>query len=277
MLKAFSDQFRIRAERESREDRLTGAFFGLLAGDDFGGPTSMAIALAQSLLKQESFNRNDALKQYIQWWKDDGFDSGLVSQKVFKRIASGSPHTIALNAVDKKLHGKTAGCNPLHRSLPIAMCSFITEFQIESIAIQEALITHKHKDAGVVSAAALRLIRFLIKGQDWNDALSHLENISSVFVSGLIEKAKRGDIIDSGLATDVLTSAIHFVPTSNNFDEMLERAKDFSPASNYCSVLAGSIGGARWGLKAISPYWYKASPKASQIQSISQQFASNWR
>ena len=95
MLKAFSDQFRIRAERESREDRLTGAFFGLLAGDDFGGPTSMAIALAQSLLKQESFNRNDVLNQYIQWWKDDGFDSGLSVKRYLN--ASHQDHRIRLH------------------------------------------------------------------------------------------------------------------------------------------------------------------------------------
>jgi hypothetical protein len=38
---------------------------------------------------------------------------------------------------------------------------------------------------------------------------------------------------------------------SDTFAAALDRALDFAGPSNYCPVLAGSIGGARWGRAAI--------------------------
>jgi ADP-ribosylglycohydrolase len=257
-------------------DKIKGVLLGLLAGDRIGGPTKMASLLADSLLESQCFRADDVLMRYYSWWKNEGFDTGVVCQKLFEYMDAGVQHKAALKLVDTELNGKTAGCNPVHRSLPLALCPFVTEFQLESVANQEAAITHKHRDPGIVSAAALRLVRFLVSGQEWQQAINHLENISSSFMSNLLINGRKGLIEDTGLAKDVFSAAIYFIDSSNDFDQMMERSLAFSPESNYCPVLAGGIGGARWGMDAISPYWYKTSPLENKMQALAQDISHLW-
>jgi hypothetical protein len=50
----------------------------------------------------------------------------------------------------------------------------------------------------------------------------------------------------------VLRAALHFVGTSSCFAEALNGSLAFAGPANYCPVLVGAIGGARWGASAIS-------------------------
>ena len=52
-------------------------------------------------------------------------------------------------------------------------------------------------------------------------------------------------------APDVLTAAYHLVEKANTFASSLEAALMFAGPANYCPVLVGSIGGARWGFECI--------------------------
>jgi len=56
---------------------------------------------------------------------------------------------------------------------------------------------------------------------------------------------------NGGFAPDVLRAALHFVGTSVCLAEALGRSLAFAGAANYCPVLVGAIGGARWGAAAI--------------------------
>ena len=46
-------------------------------------------------------------------------------------------------------------------------------------------------------------------------------------------------------------AAVYFVGSSSGFSEALERSVVFAGPANYCPVLVGAIGGARWGSSAI--------------------------
>ena len=54
----------------------------------------------------------------------------------------------------------------------------------------------------------------------------------------------RGD----GFAPNVLTAAMYFLMNSDNLDEAIKRSIDFAGPANYCPVLVGAIGSARWGI-----------------------------
>jgi len=42
--------------------------------------------------------------------------------------------------VDQELEGMTAGCNPLHRSAPIAMSAQLQDHEISEIAVQDSIL-----------------------------------------------------------------------------------------------------------------------------------------
>jgi ADP-ribosylglycohydrolase len=59
------------------------------------------------------------------------------------------------------------------------------------------------------------------------------------------------EISRSGFAPEVLSAAVHFVNASDSLPTALARSIDFAGQANYCPVLVGSIGGARWGRTQI--------------------------
>ena len=109
------------------EDRCRGVLIGLAAGDKIGGPIRMAVRLAESLAACNGFNPSDILDRYLIWWREGAFDTGPVGARALQLLASGMPVQEATAQVHNEFGGKTAGCNPAHRSPPppLASCCWV--------------------------------------------------------------------------------------------------------------------------------------------------------
>jgi hypothetical protein len=57
---------------------------------------------------------------------------------------------------------------------------------------------------------------------------------------------------------------------------MLTAAIEFAGPSNYCPVLAGAIGGARWGASTISNTWFPDKLFLAKIRETAEQLAKGW-
>ena len=97
-------------------DRCRGVLIGQASGDKIGGPIRMAVRLAESLLDCGCFNETDILERYLNWRKAGAFDTGPVSERALELTAAGIPVPEATAQVHLEFGGKTAGCNPAHRS-----------------------------------------------------------------------------------------------------------------------------------------------------------------
>jgi len=221
------------------EDRCRGVLVGLAAGDRIGGPIRMAVRL----LDCGGFNSADILDRYLAWWREGAFDTGLVSDRALALIAAGMPVQEATAHVHRECSGRTAGCNPAHRSPPLSMLATIANDDLAGCAIAEARLTHHDPLAGEIAAAVNKLCRALIRGDAWDNALQTCSNFAD----------QKGPGNNGGFAPDVLRAALHFVGSSACFAEALERSLVFAGAANYCPVFVGAIGGARWGASAIPP------------------------
>ncbi len=60
-----------------------GLLLGLVSGDRIGGPGQIALQLAESLQEKRCFDQHDIGSRYLQWWKNDGYDSGPTVAEVF--------------------------------------------------------------------------------------------------------------------------------------------------------------------------------------------------
>lgn len=231
-------------------DRVSGVLIGLAAGDRIGGPTQMAIRLAESLIQKNGFNVDDIGARYLSWWNDGAFDTGPTSARVFGLVAGGMTFEEASAQVHDEYGGLTAGCNPAHRATPLAMLDLPFD-QLASYAMMEAQPTHFHTLAGDVSAAAVVLCRSLILGEDWNIALKNaqVDRLSETCDALSIQTANK--LSSGGFAPDVLAAAVYFVGINSDFNSALDQSLKFAGPNNYCPVLVGSIGGARWGSKNI--------------------------
>jgi ADP-ribosylglycohydrolase len=222
-------------------DRCRGVLIGLAAGDQIGGPIRMAVRLAESLFDCGGFNPADILERYLAWWRQGAFDTGPVSDRALALVAAGMPVEAATAQVHREFGGMTAGCNPAHRSPPLAMCAAVADDDVAGCALAEARLTHHDPLAGEVAAAATRLCRALVRGGGWDVALLRVGGFA----------APEGPGSNGGYAPDVLRAALHFVGSSARFTEALDRSLAFAGPSNYCPVLVGAVAGARWGASAV--------------------------
>lgn len=221
-------------------------FKGLASGDRIGGPAKMASLLGRSLIEKSGFDAADTLDRYLAWYRVEGFDTGPVAARVFDLVLEGVPHAHAVRQVHLETGGRTAGCNPVHRIAPLAVCTDISDSQLACTAMAEAALTHFDALAGDVSAAAAILIRSLVKGETWpraieEAAIGRMQETQLALVHP--GKAPRQP---TGYAPDVLAAAVHFLDREPDFMNALDASMQFAGPSNYCPVLVGAIGAVRY-------------------------------
>jgi ADP-ribosylglycohydrolase len=253
-------------ESSTAEDRCRGVLIGLAAGDKIGGPIRMAVRLAESLVDCGGFNSTDTLGRYLAWWLEGAFDTGPVSGRALALLAAGMPVTDATAQVHQEFGGKTAGCNPAHRSPPLSMLASIADEDLESGAMSEAALTHYEPVAGEFAVAVNKLCRAMIRGVVWDVALRRCGGFAS----------QDGPGNNGGFAPDVLRAAVYFVGTSACFAEALERALAFAGPANYCPVLVGAVGGARWGASAIPSSSLSHVGIMPRVRATAVSLASSW-
>ncbi len=187
---------------------------------------------------------------YLRWWKISGFDTGPTAAGVFKLVDKGKSYSEAAKIMHHELNEMTAGCNPMHRCPPLALCSYIPSVDLDEAAKEEARLTHYHPLAGEGSALAVRIIRYLLSGHSWEETLLEAARGQPDWILSMIF-SKISPTSRSGYSPDVLRASLYFMHTSDTFQEALERSIKFAGPANYSPVLVGALAGARWGDKAI--------------------------
>jgi ADP-ribosylglycohydrolase len=226
------------------QDRVEGVLIGLAAGDRNGGPIRMALRLAESLVALGRFDCADVLQRYLAWWNEGGFDTGPIAAQVFSLIGVGASPRDASAQVHDASGGMTAGCNPAHRSAPLAMAACLADNDLAAAAREEAALTHWHPLAGDVAAATVVLCRALVRGSRWAAALEIASHGRRHEMAAALLDPARDELSRGGFAPAVLHAAVSFVQTQASFSDALDAAVAHAGPANYCPVLVGAIGGA---------------------------------
>lgn len=257
-------------------DRVAGILLGLAAGDRNGGPVRMAVRLAESLIERRAVDVEDIAARYLAWWHDGAFDTGPTAAEVFMLVSSGLSFPAAARQVHVAFGEQTAGCNPAHRSAPLAMLPDLSGEQLASFAQQEAALTHQHPLSGDVAAAVVLLCRALVQGCAWKDAIAASRVGRLPETEAALAPQAKGSRNRGGFAPDVLAAAVYFVGGSDSFDAALDASLSFAGPANYCPVLVGSIGGARWGASSIGKRMLGHCDLIPRVRSAVERLASRW-
>jgi ADP-ribosylglycohydrolase len=219
----------------------------LMCGDLNGGPTRMANILSNSLENRKGFDPDHLRLAYLNWWREDSFDTGPTFAIAMGELDRGTNPEEAVQIAHEKLGRNSGGCGPVHRAAaPLALCRHIPTSQLAEAAIQEAKLTHFDTIAGDIAAAVALLIRYSSDGIGGGDlerlvraGRGRLPVTQAALEGGNIQPVK-----PSGYAPDALQAAIYFLQSSTSLEEALERSIRFAGPENYCPVLVGTIGAA---------------------------------
>ncbi|WP_454888735.1 ADP-ribosylglycohydrolase family protein [Sphingobium indicum] len=240
-------------------DMIGGGPFGLKPGE-WTDDTSMALALADSLISCNGINEADLMKRFVAW-RDDGaystnghcFDIGLtVSAALARWERSGNP-------IAGSTDPTTAGNGSLMRLAPIALRYHDDIPALEEAAARQSRVSHGAPEAVDACVIYGRMIAMAIAGKTLNDDLS----IPTASVTGRIydivggswRGKPRRDIRASGYVAHSLEAALWCIGRTGSFAEAVLTAANLGEDADTTAAITGQLAGALYGESGIPEAW----------------------
>ncbi|MEO6608615.1 MAG: ADP-ribosylglycohydrolase family protein [Aestuariivirga sp.] len=262
-------EFRAKDSYEPLTGMVGGGPFGLEPGE-WTDDTSMALALADSLLSCGTLDPHDLSTRFCRWryegeYSHNGrcFDVGntvSTSLKAFER--TGDP-----------LSGSTdpdsAGNGSLMRLAPVALFRAHDLEACIDMARLQSRTTHGAEEAVSSCTAFALLLYHAIRGGSqgqvltprsgpWSDKVSRVMAMETISWS-------RSRVRGSGYVIHSLEAAIWAVGNSNTFREAVLLAVNLGEDADTTAAITGQLAGAIWGASAIPDEWLNKLAWREQI------------
>lgn len=292
---------------EARRDSALGAMMGLAVGDALGttleftardskprvtdivggGPfylepgqwtddTSMALALADSLLTCNGLNEVDLIERFL-CWREDGvysatgkcFDIGITVSSALRRFkASGDPLAGSTDPM-------SAGNGSLMRLAPVAIHFWNDAEARGSAAARQSLTTHGAPEAVDACIAYADLIAAAIGGSPRRAVLEPLDARYAGRISKIMAGSWRGKerktIHSSGYVAHSLEAALWCVGRTGTFAEAVILAANLGEDADTTAAITGQLAGALYGLNGIPESWLATLTWRERIESMAGQ------
>jgi ADP-ribosyl-[dinitrogen reductase] hydrolase len=297
-----------------RRDRFRGALLGLAVGDAVGttvefkapgtfarvtdmvggGPfalpagawtddTSMALCLAESLVKCGGFDPVDQLERYVRWyregyWSSTGrcFDIGNATRAALQQFerthesypGDGNP--------------QAAGNGPLMKLAPVALAYATHPTEAIRYAGLSARTTHgapealdacRYWSALLVGALDGTDLRGLIGGDAyapvpglWEREL--LRPRVAAVAAGSFRGKQPPEIRGDGYIVDALEAALWAVHSTDNFEAAVLAAVNLGDDADTTAAIAGQLAGAVYGVEAIPERWRDLIVMGDEIRAL---------
>ncbi len=274
---------------DAKTDRALGALLGLAVGDALGttlefsrrdsqprhgemtggGPfrlkpgqwtddTSMALALADSLVHRHGFDAADLMSRFVGWYRrgeysctGSCFDIGVTTASALRRFeATGEPFAGSARETD-------AGNGSLMRLSPVALFALDDAALADVVARDQSRTTHGAPQAVEACAFFATLLREAILGKPdvLRDRLwAGHETIAAIAGGGWRDKG-RDDIRSSGYVVHTLEAALWCVARTNSFEDALVLAVNLADDADTVGAVTGQLAGAIHGASAIPRRW----------------------
>lgn len=289
-------------------DRGLGCFLGLAVGDALGaslefterdrgplhsemsggGPfdlepgqwtddTSMALAMADSLIRSRAFDPLDIMTRFLDW-KERGtysstgrcFDIGnTTSNALFQFKNTGNPFS-------GSEHHFEAGNGSIMRLAPIVLFSLGDPEHLRTLACDQSRLTHGATDA--VEACELLAVwlheaivtgdpALLQRSVPWSGKSRRVPGIAG----GSFREKDRSEIRSTGYCIDTLEAAVWAVFKTSSFEEALILAVNLGGDSDTVGAVAGQIAGALYGLSVIPSRWLEPLTWRERLETTARQ------
>ena len=272
-------------------DRARGALLGLAAGDALGttlefrprdtypphagitggGPfrlqagqwtddTSMALALADSLVAHPAFDPDDLMRRFLSWWRDGAysctgqcFDIGSQTRAALARYArTGDPYAGSTDPED-------AGNGSLMRLAPAALRHLHDPAAARRLAVDQSRTTHGGAQATEACALFADLLREAVLGRPKAEVLaprawSGHPKVQAV-AAGSWRGRDRASIRSSGYVIDTLEAALWAVDGTSSFSEATVLAVNLGNDADTVGAVTGQLAGALYGMEGMPQQW----------------------
>ena len=253
-------EFRARGSFAPIDDMVGGGPFGLRPGE-WTDDTSMALALADSLLACGRHDPADQLRRYVAWWREGRysvtghcFDIGTTVRGALERFErTGDP---TAGSTDPR----AAGNGSIMRLAPVVL-AFAPDREA-ALAAAEASSRTTHGAPEAVAACRLLATVLLraLGGASRDEALAPVPgewptDALAAVAAGAWRGTPEAEIHGSGYVVRSLEAALWCVHTTDTYRDAVLRAANLGDDADTTAAIAGQIAGALVGEPGLPPAW----------------------
>ncbi|TQV87990.1 ADP-ribosylglycohydrolase family protein [Aliikangiella coralliicola] len=253
-------EFKRKGTFEPISDMVGGGPFNLNAGE-WTDDTSMALCLAQSLIRQQSFNPEDQMNRYCNWYRlgymsstGTCFDIGYTVSSALREYENNG------NPFSGSTHKMSAGNGSLMRLAPIPIFYHNNFDDAIHYAGESSRTTHGAAECIESCQLFTAMILRAFSSQDKRKIL--IESGFKPYEPKVINLANGSfltksyeELTGSGYVIESLESALWCFYHSNSFEEAILLAANIGNDADTTAAICGQIAGAYYGLDGIPQHW----------------------
>lgn len=271
-------EFKRRGTFPRLTDMVGGGSFRLRPGE-WTDDTSMALCLADSLVRRRTFDPADQMQRYVRW-KNEGymssngesFDIGFTTRSALEAFEqSGDP---LAGSTDPD----TAGNGSLMRLAPVPL--FLAEEPARAIRLagESSLTTHGERRAVDGCRYFAGLIVGCLEGRSKKEILQpHFTPVAELWerdplapeidavAGGSFKHRTSEDIRSTGYVVHTLEAALWAFYNNDSFDDGVLAAVNLGDDADTVGAVYGQIAGAYYGVDAIRQSWRDRIAKKDTI------------
>ena len=263
-------EFQPRGSFQPLSDMVGGGPFQLKPGQ-WTDDTSMALCLAESLLRKNGFDAADQMGRYLNWWKwgylsstGECFDIGMtVSRALEQYQRTGEPFAGSTDPL-------TAGNGSLMRLAPVVLFYFPDLRKIQTFAADSSRTTHAAPEAIECCLLLADLIARALEGAAKTQLRrSQLLQLSQPKVVALargdyLGKAEN-EIKGSGYCLQSLEAALWCFHQTQTYADAVLKAANLGDDADTTAAIVGQLAGAYYGARAIPEHWLERLHEGEEI------------
>ena len=252
-------EFRPRDVEPRLKEMVGGGPFGLPPGG-WTDDTSMALALADSLVSCGTLDCRDLMDRFVRWWREGEyshtgrcFDIGETTRAALKRYQeTGDP-------TGGSTDPWSAGNGSLMRLAPVVLRFWTDRARLDWAAAHQSRTTHGAQEAVDACRALADMLADAISGRARPEVLAPrvfegAPKISEI-LGGSWRQRARDEIRSSGYVVHTLEAAIWSVARTANFRNAVLLAANLADDADTVAAVTGQLAGAIYGLSGIPQQW----------------------
>lgn len=227
------------------------------------------LCVLESFLECKSLNIKNLADKLLDWWTwghlavdNNVFDvGGQTMQSLIKYSSGTSPYESGFTIK------KGQGNGSLMRVLGIPLLHDGTDEDLVEDAQTQSLITHGHVNNQICCALYSLIIRYILKGNDFDKAyeisVSKLKEIyehDKEYLDRLINDILPENAVQesgTGYVIDCLKSSFKVIRESNSYEESIKKAIAFGNDTDTTAAVTGGIAGVLYGFENIPKRWFE--------------------
>ena len=252
-------EFQARDSYPPLTDMVGGGPFALAAGQ-WTDDTSMALALADSLIAFDGFDERDLMTRFLSWYEDGAysstgrcFDVGVTTRQALGRFKStGDP-------VAGSTDPMSAGNGSLMRLAPVAIRYWQDQAVLRDAVARQSRTTHAAPEAVDACVAFAGRLADAIAGKPRSEVLGtrivDLAPKIAEIEAGSWRGKQRDDVRSSGYVVHSLEAAMWCVARTASFKDAVLLAANLGDDADTVAAITGQLAGAFYGWSAVPRNW----------------------